>query len=199
MLDVSFWENRYESENTPWDLAGPSPHFLDLLASGPDFLVPGQMAVLGAGRGHDAALFARNGFEVTGFDYAPEAVRLAGALYGSDVRFIQADVFTLADPDSGYVEQFDYVLEHTCFCAILPEQRAAYARSAAALLKPGGYLLGVFWEHPNTDGPPFSTTQEQVHACFDKGFDLISAENRKAVDGRGGIERLIVLRRKVEL
>lgn len=30
---------------------------------------------MGAGRGYDARLFARHGFEVTAVDFAPEAVR----------------------------------------------------------------------------------------------------------------------------
>lgn len=37
------------------------------------------------------------------------------------------------------------VWEHTCFCAIEPSQRSAYARALAALLRPGQRLLGLFF------------------------------------------------------
>lgn len=199
MLDVHFWENRYESENTPWDLAGPSPHFVAFLKQRPDFFVPGKMAVLGAGRGHDAALFAQAGFEVTGFDYAPGAITLASELYGKFVNFTQADIFALANPDSSYRHAFDYVLEHTCFCAILPAQRADYVRSVENILKPGGYLLGIFWEHNDMDGPPFRTTEAELRQAFGPGFDFISTQNQPAVAGREGIERLVLLRRKTDV
>lgn len=199
MLDVSFWEGRYESENTPWDLAGPSPHFVDFLRRRPDFFRPGKMAVLGSGRGHDAALFAQAGFEVTGFDYAPGAIKLASELYGQQVQFEQVDIFSLANPGSVYRQAFDIVLEHTCFCAILPERRADYASSVAAILKPGGYLLGVFWEHNDEDGPPFRTTEADLREVFSQGFDFVSLENRPAATGREGIERLALLRRKADV
>lgn len=199
MLDVGFWEGRYEAENTPWDLAGPSPHFVTLLNRKPDFLQPGKMAVLGSGRGHDAALFANNGFEVTGFDYATGAIKLASELYGKSVRFEQMDLFQLADPENPYRQMFDYVLEHTCFCAILPSQRADYVRSVLNILKPGGYLLGVFWQHAEDDGPPFSTTENDLKTFFASDFDWVSSENNPPAPGRGGVERLVILRRKTDV
>lgn len=199
MLDVSFWENRYEMENTPWDLAGPSPHFAALLGRNPDFLKQGSMAVLGSGRGHDAALFGKAGFKVTGFDYALGAIQSASSLYGQWVQFRKADIFTLADPALPDASQFDYVLEHTCFCAILPERRIDYARTASNLLKPGGYLIGVFWEHGDKDGPPFSATPDELQQVFGENFEFISMEDRPPAPGRSGVERLVVLRRKTEV
>lgn len=199
MPDVDFWSARYETQNTPWDLSGPSPHFVALLNDKPSFLTPGKMAVLGSGRGHDAAYFADAGFEVTGFDYAPQAVAMATKLYGGKVQFKVADIFDLASPGNPDAGQFDYVLEHTCFCAIDPERRTAYARSVETLLKPDGYLIGILWEHSNTDGPPFSTSKAEIETVFGQGFDCVSVTDCKAVDGRGGVERLVILRRKNEL
>ena len=196
MIGVDFWQGRYESSNTPWDLGGPSAHFAALLQDPPDWLTPGDMAVLGSGRGHDAALFAQQGFAVTGFDYAPGAVAAATQLYGAIARFEQADIFELADPASPYANRFDYVLEHTCFCAILPQERTAYAQSATNLLKPGGYLIGVFWEHSQTDGPPFSTTKAEIQDVFGPGFEMIDMQERPPVSDRSGVERLVILRRK---
>ncbi len=199
MLDVHFWENRYISQNTGWDLAGPSPHFVELLKNPPAFLKPGSIAVLGAGRGHDAALFGKNGFQVTGFDYATSAVQEARQLYSQWADFQQVDIFTLANADSPHAHPFDYVLEHTCFCAILPKQRPDYLKTVTRLLKPEGYLIGIFWEHEEPDGPPFSTTLEEVKALFSNDFNLISVEERPPANNRRGIERLVVLRRKNEL
>jgi SAM-dependent methyltransferase len=199
MLDVHFWENRYITQNTGWDLAGPSPHFVALLKNPPECLKPGAMAVLGCGRGHDAALFAQHGFQVTGFDYASSAVQEARQRYGQWADFQQVDIFTLSHPDSPFAHQFDYVLEHTCFCAILPKQRTDYLKTVTHLLKPGGSLIGVFWEHDDPDGPPFSSTLEEINTLFGHDFDISSLEERQPANSRRGIERLMILRRKKEL
>lgn len=199
MINVDFWQGRYESQNTPWDLGQASPHFVELLQHPPAFLKPGKMAVLGSGRGHDAVLFAQQGFEVTGFDYAPGAIEEARRLYGNLVRFEQANIFDLADPAGPHAKQYNYLLEHTCFCAIHPKERQAYAHTAQNLLKPGGYLIGIFWEHDDPDGPPFPTTQADILDAFGAHFEVVDMQDKAPAANRSGIERLIILRRKAEL
>jgi methyl halide transferase len=199
MLDLNFWQGRYETGDTPWDLGGPSSHLVELLSRKPDFLKPGKMAVFGAGRGHDAALFAQSGLEVVGFDYAPGAVESARQQYGNLLAFEQADIFSLADPADPRAGQFDYILEHTCFCAIHPRERELYRASVLNLLKPGGYLIGIFWEHSDPDGPPYSTTLADLAQYFGLEFTTMLNEEKKPVSDREGVERLVVLRRKTEL
>jgi SAM-dependent methyltransferase len=197
MHQVDFWRDRYQRGETPWDLGAGSPHFRDWLSRhDPEIFPPGKTAVLGCGRGHDAALFAAAGFDVVGFDYAPEAIAEAQRLYDGKVRFEQADIFALADRQSPWAHAFDYVVEHTCFCAIHPSERPAYVQSVATMLKLGGYLLGVFWEHDKTDGPPFSTPENEIKSAFSNDFELLSVETREPVADRSGMERLCVLRRK---
>ncbi len=190
MLDVNFWQGRYDSGVTPWDLGGPSPHFEALLRQPPEFLKPGRMAVPGSGRGHDAALFAKAGYTVTGFDYAPGAIEEAAHLYGDAITWVQTDIFNLADSNSIWAGQFDYVLEHTCFCAIKPQERPRYAAMARNLLKPGGYLFGIFWEHHDPDGPPYSTTESAIRSTFSQGFECLSLTALHPAGGRSGTERL---------
>lgn len=199
MLDINFWQSRYDSGNTPWDLGQASPHFIGLLHNPPAWLKPGKMAVVGSGRGHDAALFAQAGFEVVGFDYAPGAILEAQTHYGKLAQFQQANIFDLADPHSPWAGQFEYILEHACFCAILPRERAAYERSAKNLLKPDGTIIGVFWEHDATDGPPFSTTEAHLRETFEPDFELLSIQPVPPADDREGIERLAILRRSGEV
>lgn len=194
MISVDFWQNRYETEETPWDLGGPSPHWMELLAAKPEWLKPGKMAVPGSGRGHDAALFGQANFDVVGFDYSPGAVERANKLYDKIAKFEQADIFNLAT--SPWAGQFDYVLEHTCFCAILPKQRTDYVQNMQALLKPGGYLFGIFWEHGDPDGPPFSTNPKELETLFGTSFELISSADKTPASDRSGIERLVVFRKK---
>ncbi|MBY0451112.1 MAG: methyltransferase domain-containing protein [Cyanobacteria bacterium] len=162
---VAFWESRYESRSTTWDLGEGAPPFAKAVSS----LKPGKMAVLGCGAGHDAALFADAGFDVVGFDFAPGALELAESLYGDLFTLVHADIFDLPSSWSG---QFDYVLEHTCFCAIDPSQRDAYIRTVCDLLKPSGTLVGLFWHHGETDGPPFDTPPEELIERLSPHFSL---------------------------
>lgn len=168
-LSATFWEARYQSDTARWDLGQPAPPFVSLLAS-PAAPPPGRMIVLGMGRGHDALLFAQHGFEVTGVDFAPSAIAAAQAsatARGLSLTTLQQDIFDLGEPLAG---QFDYVLEHTCFCAIALEQRPAYVRLVHQLLKPTGELIALFWAHSMPGGPPFGTTPEEIRSLFTPYF-----------------------------
>lgn len=164
-----FWQSRYQEKRTPWDLGTVAPPFVTLLQKYKTTLQPGKMAVLGAGYGHDAAFFGQQGFDVVGFDYVDEAVKEATQCYGQWSQFIQADIFSLG---SEYTGAFDYVLEHTCFCAIQPHQRPEYVQVVQRLLKPGGHFIGIIWAFVEEDGPPYPSTLEEIQALFKPNFEI---------------------------
>ncbi len=174
-LTPTFWETRYQAGTTRWDLGAAAPPF-ECLLNAADAPQPGRMLVLGMGRGHDALLFAARGFEVIGVDFAPSAVVAAQAAAqerGLTAQFLQRDIFELADE---FASAFDYVLEHTCFCAIAPSQRPAYAQLVHTLLRPGGELIALFWAHSRPGGPPFGCDLEAIHDLFDPGFEVRSID-----------------------
>jgi SAM-dependent methyltransferase len=189
------WEQRYQDGQTGWDLGDPAPPFVTLLQS-VDAPAPGRMAVLGAGRGHDALLFADRGFEVVGFDLAPSAIAAAtqaAQIRQISTRFLQRDIFALEPEFAG---QFDYVLEHTCFCAIAPELRTDYVNLVKWLLRPGGELIALFWAHSMPGGPPFGTTVDELQQRFATRFELIAFELAiNSVPSRQGAEYLARFRR----
>jgi methyl halide transferase len=189
-----FWATRYQNQSTPWDLGQPAPSFVSLLKQHEERFPPGKMAVVGSGYGHDAGFFGESGFEVIGFDYVPEAVAGANERYGRYARFVQADIFNLPGE---YLGMFDYVLEHTCFCAIRPRQREGYVQAVYSLLQPGGTLIGLFWAHTEEGGPPYSTNRQELEHLFSSLFDI---ENMTippdSVADRQGEELLMIARRK---
>ncbi len=203
MTDVDraeFWETHYRQGTTAWDLDGPTPAFFQLLA-GPDAPAPGRILVPGCGRGHDAVLFARAGFEVTAVDYAPSAVaaaRTLAAAAGTSGTFLQADLFSLP---GRFTEAFDYVLEYTCFCAINPLRRAEYVEAIAAVLRPSGEVLALFFPvlppgYP-PEGPPFAVSEEDIHAFFERRFEIrLLAPTPHTITPRRGRELLGRLRRR---
>jgi SAM-dependent methyltransferase len=169
----AFWEVAYQQGRCGWDLGGPAPAFLDLLM-GDEAPAPGPLLVPGCGQGHDALLFARYGFAVTGVDFAPSAVAAAtarAAQAGLPTTFVEADLFSLGQRWPG---TFAYVAEHTCFCAIDPARRAEYVRVVHDLLRPGGELLAIFSVHTRGGGPPFATTADEVRALFSPRFTIRS-------------------------
>ena len=187
---VDFWQSRYDEGVLPWDLAGPSPHFVALAQREPE-LFHGKWIVPGAGRGHDAAFIVSLGAEVLAMDYAPGAQAAAAKLY-PELNLIEADIFKL---DASYNHQFDGLLEHTCFCAINPKYRGDYALMASEVLKPGGQLVGVFWEHGDPDGPPFSTTQKEIKDVFEPYFqDIQIVPTVRNAASRSGQEYLVRMR-----
>ena len=188
--DPQYWEQRYQENATQWDLGQAAPPFASLLASA-GAPTPGKAAVIGCGQGRDALLFARAGFEVVGFDFAPSAIARAQAIgrsEGVDCQFLPRDIFDLPGEFPAY---FDCVVEHTCFCAIRPEQRPDYVKGVRSILKPGGELIALFWTHSRPDGPPFGTTLDELRQLFAPYFDTNSLRPvDNSVDSRRGEEYL---------
>lgn len=190
----NFWEKRYQENSTRWDLGQAAPAFVQLLDS-PNTPKPGRTAVLGCGRGYDALLFADRGFEVVGFDFAPSAIadaRSLAAARNSTAQFLQRDIFEL---DEEFPQGFDYVVEHTCFCAIPPERRPEYVQLVRSLLRPGGELLAIFFTHTRPGGPPFGTTPDAIARDFGIDFDILTLDPiANSVSSRQGEEHFGRLR-----
>jgi methyl halide transferase len=179
------WEARYRSRDMPWEKGEASPGLVDFLAAHPA-LPRGGVLVPGCGTGHDARAWAGAGFTVTGCDLAPSAICLARektASAGLAAEFLQADFLTAPAP-----RLFDWVFEHTLFCAIQPRQRDDYVRAVARWLKPGGWYLAVNYLIPDEDGPPFGTTRPEVMARFSARFDLLEEWVPRSYPNRTGLE-----------
>lgn len=190
------WEANYQRNETPWDKGAPSPGLVDFLRNEP---VRGRVLVPGCGLGHDVRALAATADEVVGLDIAPSAVKGARtfpAVGGESYEL--ADLFALPPRLLGC---FDWVWEHTCFCAIDPAMREAYVAAVAEALRPGGHLLAIFYLDPGHDhpgeGPPFGVSKAELDALFAPRFTLVREwlpENAYA--GREAREWMRVLRRR---
>src|SRR3970040_1853165 len=116
-----FWEERFATGNMPWDRGASSPQLASCLRSG--LLKPCGILVPGCGSGYEVVDLALAGFEVTGLDYADEAIaRTHRNLKKArvDATLVQADVLAW-EPDRA----FDAVYEQTCLGALYPDQGRA--------------------------------------------------------------------------
>ena len=190
------WEAHYLAGETPWDHGEPAPGLLDFLALNPD-LPRGPVAVPGCGLGHDARAWAAAGFPTRGFDLAPSAVERAARLTpgGLDVTFHTVDF--LSTPPPG---RFDWLFEHTLYCAIDPEHRDAYALSTARWIAPGGHFLAIHYLNPSSpEGPPFPCSATEIRTRFDRWFELLGDWEPPAYAGREGRERMFWWRRRTDV
>ena len=193
---AELWEACYESEMDGWDIGGPTPVFERLATEIPK----GRICVIGCGRGYDAVTFAKAGFEVTAIDFAQTAVlasRENARKEEVEMTVLREDFFDL--PDELH-DQFDYVLEYTCFCAISPERRFEYDRVIWQLLKPDGKLLGLFFpldKNVDEGGPPWGVNISELHALFGLHWNLESEEMPKeSIEPRADREIMMIWKKK---
>ena len=200
MTEETDWEQCYRDGVTPWDKGAPSPVLVQYLNARS---VTGSVAVPGCGSGHDVAEIARRSDSVTvlGLDVSAEAVRISNINVSpfENAKVEQADLFDL---NRKHIGAYDWVWEHTCFCAIDPSRRGDYVEAVYQLLKPRGKLLAVFYLEPKgredgESGPPFGCTAEQLDELFDSRFIVEESwVPDVAFPGREGRELMRVLRKK---
>lgn len=182
------WESRYQTGDMPWEKGEASPGLVDFLAAHPG-LPRGTVCAPGCGTGHDARAWARAGFAVTGYDLAPSAVRQARertTAAGLTADFREGD-FLADDPP----QNFDWLFEHTLFCAIDPADRDRYVVAAQRWLKPGGNYLAVNYLIPDQDGPPFGTTRSELLERFSPHFELLREWVPRSYPNRTGLELML--------
>jgi methyl halide transferase len=190
---MNYWEDRYQTKDMPWEKGEPSPGLVDFLTARPE-LPREKVCVPGCGTGHDVRAWASAGFDAFGFDLAPSAVRLSTektAAAALSAHFQIGDFLLDAPPFL-----FDWLFEHTLFCAIQPDQRDEYVRAVLRWLKPRGQYLAVNYLIPDKDGPPFGTTREELWQRFSPHFDLVEEWVPRSYPNRTGLELMLWWRRK---
>ncbi len=169
-LGETFWTHIYNTEpSPPFDLGEPAKALSDI--SSQLKLSKLRVAVLGAGKGHDAAFFARQGHLVTAFDISEPAIEETKRCYGhlKNLKVEKMDVF---QPRRELWGQFDLVFEHTCYCAVPPSRRNELVQVWKKLLAEGGHVLGIFFAMDKRFGPPHGSSEWELRERFKKHFDF---------------------------
>jgi SAM-dependent methyltransferase len=164
-----FWQDRFVAHNTPWDRGAPNPQLAAWLDS--KALEPCRILVPGCGSGHEVAVLAQRGFDVTALDYAPAAIALTKERIerdGARATLVEADALTWQAP-----ARFDAIYEQTCLCALHPDRWRRYADRLAEWLAPRGSLFALFMQvsRPGAtegliEGPPYHCDINAMRALF---------------------------------
>jgi len=188
------WEGLYQTGDTRWDKGEPAPGLVDVLAQG--IAEIGQRVLVpGCGRGNDLRPWLEAGCQVVGADLAPSAVEAARRVFRSEPRAeIRRGEFLEWTAERG---TFDWVFEHTLWCAIPPGRRQDYVRAVTAAVKPGGHYLAINYLQPDDEqGPPFSTTMAELRTSLGEAFELLDHWLPRSFPGRAGRERMFLWRRR---
>lgn len=168
------WQRRYEQNDTPWDKGAAAPALIKFLH---EKRIAGRVLVPGCGRGHDVrALGAQPHTTVVGLDLSDTAIAQAKELAAhstseQEIGFVEGDFFNLP---ANFKRSFDWLVEHTCFCAIEPQQRQDYVLAASSVLRTSGKIFGIFFINPDAEsGPPFAVSREELSELFDPHFILL--------------------------
>ena len=167
LLDENFWDSRYQSKNTGWDLgkiSTPLKEYFDQLTQKDlKILIPG------GGNSYEAEYLHHKGFSnVYVVDLSETALFNLQKRIPSFPKehLIHSNFFELDN-------FFDLIIEQTFFCALNPELRPKYAYKMNELLKPKGKLVGLLFCVPLYDKrPPFGGNKEEYIPYFFPYFNL---------------------------
>ena len=170
----SYWTKRYEEGSIGWNVGSPTT---PVMRYG-DQLTDKSLSILipGAGNAYEAEHLHSQGFtQVHILDVSP--IPLANFLERvpdfPKSHIINADFFH-------HEGQYDIIIEQTFFCSFSPspENRTRYAETMHSLLKPGGKLVGLWFdfELDATGGPPYGGNAEEYKRYFEPLFSTVSFE-----------------------
>lgn len=192
MINANFWNERYQSNQTGWDLKGPSTPLKEYI----DQIKNKNIRILipGCGNAYEAEYLIEKGFtDITLIDIAEVLVKNLKEKFKNqpNIKIIKQDFFKLEG-------KFDLILEQTFFCALHPSLREMYIEKIAHLLSHKGKLVGVLFnkEFGNTT-PPFGGTFNEYFSSFSKKLTIQKMENcYNSIKPRAGHELFISIKLK---
>jgi len=187
-----FWEQCYQENNTGWDLGAPTPIFMNWCDN---LELLSKICIPGAGNGYDPLYFASKGHDVTAIDFAESPIsRLKKQSRDKKINLtaLKNDIFNL---EESLYDQFDYIVEYTCYCAIHPSMRMKYIEIMHRLLKKGGELVAILLplnKDLSDGGPPFGIDLEETLDLFSHKFSIVeSIEHPLSIEPRSENEQFV--------
>ncbi|MBP1599021.1 MAG: putative dependent methyltransferase [Acidobacteria bacterium] len=201
-----YFHQAYRTGVHGWNALEPSPYAVAFLKRLRTQVHGGMLLDIGCGEGRHCFAARRLGFNVTGIDYEPLALRrarqVALARHVTGIKFRKASVFSLPFPPAA----FDVVLDYGCLHHQKKSDWPAYRGSILRVLKSHGYyVLSVF-------GPKFRFflgakrpwhiahgayrrcfTPEEISGLFGRDFEILTIKDERG--SGGGFWHVLMQRR----
>ncbi len=132
---------RLPPRDIPWNTEEPAGPLIELIDR--DLIKPCRAIDLGCGTGTNTCYLASRGFDATGVDISPEAVRLAAekaANRGLKCNFISADLLDELPEIDG---KFDFAVDWEVLHHIFPSDREKYLNNVSRILNSGALYLSL--------------------------------------------------------
>lgn len=146
-VDMDEVYKRIPQEEIPWNIEKPPKELVELVENGK--VRPCKAVDLGCGIGNYSVYLAGKGFNVTGVDISPTAIKIAeenSKKRGVKCDFIVADLLGDLKGVSG---TFDFAYDWELLHHIFPEQREKYVENVHGKLKPKGTYLSICFSEKN--------------------------------------------------
>jgi cyclopropane fatty-acyl-phospholipid synthase-like methyltransferase len=152
----------------PWDTGISPPELLEFIQTHP----PGRAIDIGCGTGTNVITLAKAGWQVTGVDFAPRAIKMAKqktVKAGVQAELSVNDATNLR----GITGPFDLALDLGCFHGISGEGRKQYLNQLDRILAPNGCWLLYAFLSPGTPRSGHGLTESEI-SLISTRFTLLS-------------------------
>jgi SAM-dependent methyltransferase len=188
-LDKNYWDERYRTGQTGWDIGYVSPAlkaFFDTLND-----LNQRILIPGGGNSYEAVYLLEQGFkDVTVVDISEVVCKqLTEKHAAKGLKVVCGDFFE-------HQQQYDLIVEQTFFCALHPSLREHYMVKMGELLLTNGQLVGLLFNRHFEVGPPFGGSVEEYQTLFQKaGFKVALDLQPQSIPPRQGSELFFVAKR----
>lgn len=147
LKEEAYWTQRYQEARTGWDIGYPSIPLKTYIDQLEDKTI--SILIPGAGNAYEAEYLWKKGFR---------------NVFIMDISQVPLEQFAKRNPDFPKQQllledffqhntRYNLIFEQTFFCSFVPtlENRTAYAKQMADVLKPHGKLVGVWFDIPLTE------------------------------------------------
>ena len=152
----------------PWDTGISPPELIEFIQTHP----PGRAIDMGCGTGTNLITLAKAGWQVTGVDFAPRAIKLAKQKTrqaGVQANLSVNDATNLR----GITGPFDLALDLGCFHGISEDGREKYLNQLDRILSPSGFWLLYAFLSPGTPRSGHGLAEAEIRLISTR-FTLLS-------------------------
>ena len=170
-LDQNYWEQRWKSGNTGWDIGHPSVALEEYIKQYTK--KDAQILIPGCGSAYEAEVLLSLSFtNIHLLDISPKIVKKVQEKFSESpqIKVICGDYFNHHD-------LYDLIIEQTFFCALSPSLRNKYVTHTYNILKPEGRVIGLLFNKQfDQSGPPYGGSEEEYRKLFSPYFKIQTME-----------------------